>query len=100
MIAFSMKYNENGLIPAEDGGGLGQRACGSKDVHDDSPASGIGKPAGRGGKRAAQKFGSGSKEFVAQGKGMEGPAHDPRSGKALAVADGTSNRDMCHIRPL
>ena len=31
---------------------------------------------------------------------MEAPAHDPRSGKALAVTYGTANRGMCHIHPL
>ncbi|MBE0688333.1 MAG: aldehyde ferredoxin oxidoreductase C-terminal domain-containing protein [Anaerolineaceae bacterium] len=33
-------------------------------------------------------------------KGLEGPAHDPRSGKALAVTYATANRGMCHIHPL
>ena len=33
-------------------------------------------------------------------KGLEAPAHDPRSGKALAVTYGTASRGLCHIQPL
>ncbi|MBC8499634.1 MAG: aldehyde ferredoxin oxidoreductase family protein [Candidatus Atribacteria bacterium] len=51
-------------------------------------------------KQAAQKLGNGSEEFAIHGKGLEAPAHDPRSGKALAITYGTANRGMCHIHPL
>ena len=49
---------------------------------------------------AAEKIGKGAEKFAVHCKGLEGPAHDPRSGKALAVTYGTANRGMCHIHPL
>lgn len=44
--------------------------------------------------------GGGSEKYAIHGKGLEAPAHDPRSGKVLGVAYGTANRGMCHIHPL
>jgi aldehyde:ferredoxin oxidoreductase len=61
---------------------------------------GIGDILAEGVKIASEKIGEGSEEFAIQGKGLEAPAHDARSGKALAVAYGTANRGMCHIHPL
>ncbi len=49
---------------------------------------------------AARVIGKGAEEFAIQVKGLEGPAHDPRSGKALGVTYATANRGMCHIHPL
>jgi aldehyde:ferredoxin oxidoreductase len=62
--------------------------------------SGIGKILANGVRMAALEIGGGSDEFAIHVKGLEGPAHDPRSGKALGVTYGTANRGMCHIHPL
>ena len=49
---------------------------------------------------AARIIGQGAEEYAIHVKGLEGPAHDPRSGKALGVTYATANRGMCHIHPL
>ena len=51
-------------------------------------------------RNAASIIGQGAEEFAIHVKGLEGPAHDPRSGKALAITYATANRGMCHIHPL
>ncbi len=61
---------------------------------------GIGNLLAEGVVRAAEKIGHNAREFAIHAKGLEGPAHDPRSGKLLAVTYGTGNRGMCHIHPL
>lgn len=61
---------------------------------------GIGDLLADGVQRASKVIGPRSYEFAIHGKGLEGPAHDGRSGKALIIAYGTANRGMCHIHPL
>ena len=61
---------------------------------------GIGDILAEGVKIASDRLGGGSNKYAIHGKGLEAPAHDPRSGKALAVTYGTANRGMCHIHPL
>lgn len=61
---------------------------------------GIGDILADGVKRAAQRIGGGAEKFAVHVKGLEGPCHDPRAGKTLAVSYGTANRGMCHIHPL
>jgi len=61
---------------------------------------GIGDILADGVKRAARRIGGGAEKFAVHVKGLEGPCHDPRAGKTLAVSYGTANRGMCHIHPL
>jgi aldehyde:ferredoxin oxidoreductase len=61
---------------------------------------GIGNLLANGVRIAAEKIGPMAKEFAVHVKGLEGPAHDPRSGKALAITYATGSRGMCHIQPL
>lgn len=61
---------------------------------------GIGDFLADGVRRAAEKIGGGAERFAIHVKGLEGPCHDPRAGKTLAVSYGTGNRGMCHIHPL
>mgnify|MGYP000229833100 CR=1 FL=1 len=61
---------------------------------------GIGDLLANGVKRIAKKLGKDAEKLAIHGKGLEAPAHDPRSGKALAVSYGTGNRGMCHIHPI
>jgi len=49
---------------------------------------------------AAACLGPDAVKYAVHVKGLEGPAHDGRSGKALAVSYGTANRGMCHIHPV
>jgi len=104
VIAFAMECFENGLITLDDTGGLsldwGNAAALGELVKRIATREGIGDLLAEGVKVAAAKLGRGAEKFAIHGKGLEGPAHDPRSGKALAVTYGTANRGMCHIHPL
>ncbi len=104
IIAFAMECYERGVIEKKDIGDLdlswGNPEALPKLVKLISMREGIGDILAEGVKIASEKLGRGSEEFAIQGKGLEAPAHDPRSGKALAVAYGTANRGMCHIHPL
>jgi aldehyde:ferredoxin oxidoreductase len=61
---------------------------------------GIGDLLAEGVKRAAARLGEAAVPLAVHVKGLEGPAHDPRSGKALAIGYGTASRGMCHIHPV
>lgn len=103
-IAFAMDCYEQGILKKEDTDGLdftwGTPHTIVELVKKIANRDGIGQILGEGTKRAAQKFGKGAGALAIQVKGLEGPAHDPRSGKTLAVMYGLSNRGMCHIHPL
>jgi aldehyde:ferredoxin oxidoreductase len=104
IIAFAMECYENGLISKEDTEGLnlcwGNAAILPVLVEKISKREGIGDILADGVFKAAKKIGKKAEKFAIHCKGLEGPAHDPRSGKALAVTYGTANRGMCHIHPL
>jgi aldehyde:ferredoxin oxidoreductase len=99
-----MDCYEQGIITKKDTGGL--------DLHWGNPDAlielvkqinerrGIGNLLAEGVKRAAEKLGKRADKLAIHVKGLEGPAHDPRFGKTLALTYGTSNRGMCHIHPL
>jgi len=104
VIAFIMDCYEEGIISKEEADGL-DLAWGNADtvielVHKIANRRGIGRILGEGVRRAAQELGKGSELLAIEGKGLEGPAHDGRSGKALAIMYGVNNRGMCHIHPL
>ena len=103
-IAFVMDCYEQGMLSKEEVDGL-DLTWGNTDtivdmVHKIAKREGIGRILGEGVRRASQKIGKGSDLFAIEVKGLEGPAHDGRSGKALAIMYGTGNRGMCHIHPL
>jgi aldehyde:ferredoxin oxidoreductase len=104
LIAFAMECYENGILTKEDVADM-DLSWGNPDVLPElvrmiSLREGIGDILAEGVKVAAEKIGKGSEEFAIHGKGLEAPAHDPRSGKALAVTYGTASRGLCHIQPL
>jgi len=104
VIAFAMECYEKGILTREDVDGF-DLSWGNAGVLPIMVAmiakrEGVGNLLADGVKSASAKLGKGSDEFAVHGKGLEGPAHDPRSGKALALAYGTANRGMCHIHPL
>ena len=104
VIAFAMECYENGIIGKKDTEGV-ELSWGNPDalawlVKKISGRDGIGDVLADGVKIAAEKLGKGAEEFAIHGKGLEAPAHDPRSGKTLAITYGTANRGMCHIHPL
>ncbi len=104
LIAFGMECYENGLLTPEQLQGLDLR-WGNTDilaglVKDIALRRGVGDILAEGVRRAAQIIGNGAEKFAVHVKGLEGPAHDPRSGKALGITYATGNRGMCHIQPL
>jgi aldehyde:ferredoxin oxidoreductase len=104
MIAFAMECFEKGLLPPDQIQGLnlnwGNAEVLPVLVKMIAYREGIGEILADGVRIAASKIGKGADTFAIHVKGLEGPAHDPRSGKALAVAYATANRGMCHIHPL
>ena len=104
VIAFAMECHENGLISKKDTENL-DLSWGNADilpvlVEKIAKREGIGDILADGVLKAAKRIGKNAQQFAIHCKGLEGPAHDPRSGKALAVTYGTANRGMCHIHPL
>ncbi|MCK4222101.1 MAG: aldehyde ferredoxin oxidoreductase family protein, partial [Dehalococcoidia bacterium] len=104
VIAFAMDCYESGIISPEGADGLdlswGNAETMIKLVRKICHKDGIGRLLGEGTRRAAQEIGKGSDALAIQVKGLEGAAHDPRSGKTLAITYGLSNRGMCHIHPI
>ncbi|MGM0602420.1 MAG: aldehyde ferredoxin oxidoreductase family protein [Bacillota bacterium] len=103
-IAFAMECYEHGLLSDSDVDNL-DLSWGNGEVlpvlvEKIAKREGIGKLLAKGVKRAAEKLGKEAEEFAVQVKGLEAPAHDPRSGKALAVSYGTGSRGSCHIHPV
>ncbi len=104
MIAFAMDCYEKGILTETAVDGL-DLSWGNSEVlpiilEKIAFRQGIGDILADGVRKAAEKLGSEAEELAIHVKGLEGPAHDPRSGKALGIAYGTANRGMCHIHPL
>jgi len=104
LIAFAMDCYANNILSKTDTDGLdltwGNAEAIVELLGKITFKEGIGKVLAEGVRRASDKIGKGSKAFAIHVKGLEGPAHDPRSGKMLGITYGTSNRGMCHIHPL
>ena len=104
VIAFSMECYEKNIISKEDTKGLeltwGNSSILPELIKKIAFREGIGDLLAKGVKEIAKILGKGSSEFAIHGKGLEAPAHDPRSGKMLALSYGTANRGMCHIHPM
>ncbi|MGD9821679.1 MAG: aldehyde ferredoxin oxidoreductase family protein [Aminobacteriaceae bacterium] len=104
VIGFLFECAEKGLVSLEAGGGLdlswGNGAVLPRLVEMIALREGIGDILADGVRRAAETIGGGAERFAVHVKGLEGPCHDPRAGKTLAVSYGTGNRGMCHIHPL
>ena len=104
MIAFAMDCFEHGLLTPEQVHGLDLR-WGNADVlpvlvQQIAHRQGLGDLLAEGVRNAALRLGPGAEELAIHVKGLEGPAHDPRSGKALGITYATGTRGMCHIHPV
>jgi aldehyde:ferredoxin oxidoreductase len=103
-IAFAMECVENGILSKSDIGDLdlrwGNGAVLPTLVKMIALRQGLGNLLADGVRAAATRLGRGSERFAVHVKGLEGPAHDARSGKALAITYGTGSRGMCHIHPV
>lgn len=103
-IAFLMDCYDRGLVDKDELNGL-DLSWGNAEVLPELVKSialreGPGKLVTSGVEKAAEIIGGGSEKLAIHGKGLEAPAHDPRSGKTLALTYGTANRGMCHIHPV
>ncbi len=89
VIAFAMELYEHGMLPAEDLDGI-KPEWGSAEavialIRKIAEQEGIGQVLGQGVKKAAEQIGGLAHEFAIHVKGLELPAHDPRSYNSLAV---------------
>ncbi len=103
-IAFAMDCYEEGILSKNDLDGL-DMSWGNMDsaialIHKIAKREGIGDLLADGVARACKKIGKGSERLAIHVKGLEGAAHDPRSGKALALTYAASNVGMSHIHPI
>lgn len=99
-----MECYEKGILTEDDFGEINPRwgatASLPRFLEVISKREGVGDLLAEGVKAASQQLGKSAEAFAIHVKGMEGPAHDPRSGKSLGLAYGTANRGMCHIHPV
>lgn len=104
VIAFAMDCYEKGIIGKGEDDGLdlswGNAETIVELVRRIGNREGLGRILGEGSRRASERIGRGSNALTIEVKGLEGPAHDARSGKTLAIMYALSNRGMCHIHPL
>jgi len=100
-IAFAMECYENGLISKKDTDGIeltwGNHQALVEMVKKMGKREGIGELLGKGSRKAAQEIGGIAPEFAMHVKGLELPAHDPRSYFGAALAFATSARGACHL---
>ncbi|MFQ5577413.1 MAG: aldehyde ferredoxin oxidoreductase family protein [Anaerolineae bacterium] len=87
-IAWAMECFENGLITAQDTGGIelrfGNAAAMTAMTEQIARGEGFGKILGLGSAQAAAKLGRGQ-EFLITGKGQEAPAHMPQVKRSLGL---------------
>ncbi|MCF7935540.1 MAG: aldehyde ferredoxin oxidoreductase family protein [Synergistales bacterium] len=103
-LAFLMECREQGIVSEEDLEGLHIAWNQPEDL-----AEGLRRITYREGRiyslladgvrAAAKELGPRAEELAIHVKGLEGPAHDPRGGKSLALTYGTAPRGLCHIHP-
>jgi aldehyde:ferredoxin oxidoreductase len=84
-----MECYENGILKKEEVGGI-DLSCGNPDALPElvrmiSLREGIGDMLAEGVKIASERLGGDSEKYAIHGKGLEAPAHDPRSGKVLGI---------------
>lgn len=103
-IAFAIDCYQEGVLPKEMAEGLdldwGNTEVMPKLIEMIAFRKGLGDILANGVKKAAEIIGNGAEEYAIHVKGLEGPAHDPRSAKILGLAYGTASRGMCHIHSM
>jgi aldehyde:ferredoxin oxidoreductase len=102
VVALAMDLYERKIISKKDTGGLDLK-FGNEDAYCKMPAmiahrQHIGDVLADGAKRAAKKIGKGAENLIAEAKGSEYPAYDPRGSIGMALAYATSDRGADHNR--
>ena len=103
VIAFAMEAYEKGIISQTDTEGV-KLTWGNAEamlvlIEKIVKKEGyIGRLLGQGVRKAAETLGHGAEEFAIHVKGLEFPAHDPRTFNGVALSYATSNRGACHLQ--
>ncbi|MCR4425914.1 MAG: aldehyde ferredoxin oxidoreductase family protein [Firmicutes bacterium] len=100
-VGFTMECYEKGLIPREDVTGP-EPVWGNGEflvhmVAEIGNATGWGRRFSRGIRHAARGIGPEAEALTVEVKGLDFPAHDPRSYYSLAINYATSPRGACHL---
>jgi aldehyde:ferredoxin oxidoreductase len=104
-LAFTMECYEKGKITKEDTNGLAIEWGNAQAMI--ALVTQMAKREGFGGEyladgplKAAERIGKGTEAFVAQTKGLDYPAHDPRGHFSMALSYATAVRGGCHLEGL
>ena len=104
VLAFAMDCFEKGILKPEDNDGKalewGDMEGSFELLRKIVSKEGLGGLLAEGVRAAASKLGKEAQDLAVHVKGLEGPAHDPRSGKALGLSYGVANTGMNHIHPI
>jgi len=104
VISFAMECFEEGIITEEDTDGI-RLTFGSGDamltvLEKVCRREGFGSVLAEGTRKAARLIGAGAEKFALEVKGLEVPAHDPRTHNFFALTYATDNRGAHHISVL
>ncbi len=101
VIGFAMEAWARGLIGPSDTEGIaltwGNGESALAMIERIASRGGFGAVLEGGVRRAAQHIGRGSEAFALEVKGLEPPAHDPRSRMTVALGLATASRGACHL---
>ena len=100
-VAFALDCYEKGILSEKEIGfplEWGDKDAIIKLVELICKKEGIGEILSKGSRKTAEIIGKGSKELLAEVKGLEAPMHDPRAIYPLGLQYATSNRGACHGR--
>ncbi len=102
VIGFAIEAFQNGLITAEQTGGLelkfGDTATAEYLLDAIAAREGLGDLLAGGVKQAAARLGGGADQYAVHVKGLESPAWGPRSVPGMGLALATADRGGCHQR--
>ena len=102
MIGFAMECFDRGLLTEKDTGGITLKWGDEDTIIELIKQIGMREKFGaifsEGTLKAAEKIGKGAEEIVVHVRGLDFPAHDPRTCFSLAVNYATSPRGACHMR--
>jgi aldehyde:ferredoxin oxidoreductase len=104
IIAFAMECFEKGLITRDDTDGVelnwGNQQAMLEMVRKMGEREGFGELLGEGVKRAAERIGGTASEYAMHVKGLEFPAHDPRSMASHALGYATGSIGAAHMETI
>ena len=101
VLGFAMECWEHELINEKDTGGIklnwGNGEAAIEMISKIAYRQDLGDVLADGVKKASEKIGGIAPDFALEVKGLEPPAHDPRSKQTIALGYITSNRGACHL---